>query len=139
MVDIWDASKRSIVMSRIRSKNTKPELSLRSSLHKAGARFRLHVSTLPGKPDIVFPGCKVVVFVQGCFWHQHKGCRDGVLPKSNIDFWKLKLERNVCNDKKRVRLLRKLGWTSISVWECEIEQDLRRATDKVLAFVRTER
>lgn len=112
MTDIWNASRRSEVMSNIRSKDTKPELMLRSSLHRAGVRFRLHRADLPGKPYIVFPCYRAVVFVHGCFWHQHKKCRDGVLPKSNAEYWAKKLLKNVQNDHRSIIQLKKLGWTS---------------------------
>ena len=120
---------RSWNMSRIRGTDTKPEVLVRSMLHRAGYRFRKNVSTLPGKPDIVLPKYKTVIFVHGCFWHRHKGCKDATTPKSNKTFWKKKFERNVSNDRKHVRDLKKLGWKVVAVWECETrksEKLLRR-------------
>ncbi len=111
---------RSENMARIRSKDTAPELSIRSSLHRLGFRFRLHRRDFPGKPDLVFPKYRAVVFVHGCFWHQHKGCRRGHPPKSNIDYWIGKLSRNVERDRLAIKALRAMGWTVITVWECQI-------------------
>lgn len=106
-------------MSKIRSEDTKPEVLLRSLLHKAGYRFRLHRKDLPGKPDIVFPGLRKVIFVHGCFWHQHPGCREGRLPGSRQNYWRPKLERNTQRDEIAMRELRKEGWDVIVIWECE--------------------
>jgi DNA mismatch endonuclease (patch repair protein) len=127
-MDIWSKEKRSQVMSNIRSKNTKPELLVRSQLHIAGYRFRIHQKDLPGKPDIVLPKYKTVVFVHGCFWHLHSGCRDGTVPKTRADYWKNKLLRNKERDKEHMRTLQKLGWRVLRLWECEVEKE----TDKVL-------
>ena len=113
---------RSWNMSRIRSKDTKPERIVRSFLHRNGLRFRLHVKNLPGKPDIVFPKYKTVIFVHGCFWHRHKGCSDATIPSSNRDFWQNKFKRNVKRDKEEQATLRKLGWKVIVVWECELKE-----------------
>lgn len=110
-------------MAAIRGKNTKPEIAVRRYLHRAGFRYRLHVPDLPGKPDIVLPKYKVVVFVHGCFWHIHKGCKDAVMPKSNSEFWKKKLTGNVERDHKNAALLREKGWHVITVWECETSDE----------------
>ena len=107
-------------MSRIRSKNTVPEVKVRSILHSLGYRFRLHRKDLPGKPDIVLPKYKTVIFVHGCFWHQHKNCKRGNLPKSNKVYWLPKLKRNVGKFKENRHKLAKLGWKVIVVWECEL-------------------
>ena len=107
-------------MSRIRGTDTKPEILVRSMLHRAGYRFRKNVKTLPGKPDIVLPKYKTVIFVHGCFWHRHKNCKDATTPKTNKAFWNKKFERNVANDKKHARELKKLGWRVITVWECQV-------------------
>jgi len=106
-------------MSRIRGVDTKPELLVRSLLHRMGYRFRLHRRDLPGRPDIVLPKYRAVVFVHGCFWHRHRGCRYAYVPKSRKDFWKRKFARNVERDREVRHLLRKAGWKILVVWECE--------------------
>jgi DNA mismatch endonuclease (patch repair protein) len=121
-MDIWSKNKRSEVMSKIRGKNTKPEILLRSLLFKKGFRFRLHKKDLPGKPDIVLPKYKTVIFVHGCFWHFHKNCNEGRIPSTNSQFWKAKLEKNVAKDEKNTELIKLAGWQVITVWECEIER-----------------
>jgi DNA mismatch endonuclease (patch repair protein) len=121
---------RSENMRRIRSEDTKPEIALRSLLHGAGYRYRLHSSALPGKPDLIFPGRKAVIFVHGCFWHQHSHCQDGHIPESRTDYWIPKLSRNVERDKRVRRELRSLGWRVLVIWECELkspEEVLRKA------------
>jgi DNA mismatch endonuclease (patch repair protein) len=123
-MDIWTIEKRSEVMSRIRSKNTKPEMALRSMLHKMGYRFRLHRKNLPGCPDIVLPKYNTVIFVHGCFWHLHENCRDGTIPKTQSEKWKAKLLRNVDRDNKHKLELEELGWRVLIIWECEIEKQL---------------
>lgn len=120
MTDVFSKEKRSEVMSRIRGKNTAPELKVRSMLHRMGYRFRLHVADLPGKPDIVLPKYKTVIFVHGCFWHQHEGCRLAYLPKTRAEFWSRKLDENTLRDHKATAALKVLGWNVIVLWECEI-------------------
>ncbi|GAA5071263.1 DNA mismatch endonuclease Vsr [Roseibacterium beibuensis] len=110
-------------MAKVRSQNTKPELAVRRYLHARGLRFRLHRRDLPGKPDMVFPSRRVAVFVHGCFWHQHPGCRRAKLPQTRADFWREKLEANVRRDAAALAALEILGWTALVVWECEIEGD----------------
>jgi len=105
-------------MSRIRGVDTKPEIIVRSILHRAGFRFRLHVKRLPGKPDIVLPKHRTVVFVNGCFWHRHD-CGRFRMPKSNTDYWKDKFDKNAARDKRNAASLRDLGWKVVIVWECE--------------------
>src|SRR5687768_2132535 len=107
-------------MARIRSSNTKPEVSLRKALHRLGLRFRLHGRKLPGKPDIVLPRFKTAIFVHGCFWHRHEGCKVANTPKSNTDFWVDKFSRNVARDAKIADELKRLGWRVIVAWECEL-------------------
>lgn len=130
MSDVYDKKTRSRVMQRIRKTNTKPELLVRSVLHRMGFRFRLHRRDLPGVPDIVMPRHKTIVFVHGCFWHQHT-CSLGKLPKSNRNYWVPKLRRNRRRDATNEKLLKKAGWNVVSVWECEavsveaVEQLLR--------------
>lgn len=111
---------RSWNMGRIHSGNTKPEFAVRSLLHRMGYRFRLHSKDLPGKPDIVLPKYRTVVFVHGCFWHRHEGCKYSYTPKSRINFWKEKFKSNVERDKKKRTELERLGWKVIIIWECEL-------------------
>jgi DNA mismatch endonuclease (patch repair protein) len=117
--DVYDAATRSRVMSRIRGKNTTPEIAVRRLLHCLGFRFRLHRKDLPGCPDIALPRYRVVLFVHGCFWHQHS-CKLGKLPKSRRAYWIPKMERNRARDKAVATSLRRLGWTVVVVWECEV-------------------
>lgn len=120
-MDIVDPSKRSKMMSGIRGKNTKPELQLRSLLHRHGFRFRIHGKELPGKPDLVLSKYKTVIFVHGCFWHQHPGCKYAYMPKSNVEFWQKKLLGNRQRDMDHQQELTEKGWNVITVWECEIK------------------
>ncbi|EGD21010.1 very short patch repair endonuclease [Xanthomonas hortorum pv. vitians] len=117
-------------MSRIGSKNTKPELALRSLLHGLGFRFRLHRRDLPGTPDVVLPGRKTVIFLNGCFWHGH-ACKRNKMPKSRVDYWGPKIEANRQRDAKKRKLLRALGWRVLAVWECELK-DLSRLSGKLV-------
>lgn len=131
-MDIWTKDKRSKVMANIRSKNTKPEIILRSLLHKHGLRFRIHRKDLPGKPDIVFPSKRIAIYVHGCFWHFHNACRDGTMPKSNIEFWEKKLTANKERDKTHLKNLKKLNWKVLVIWECEIEKKPDLVLKKIL-------
>lgn len=106
-------------MSRIRSKDMTPEMIVRRIVHGMGYRYRLHRKDLPGKPDLVFPNRHKIVFVHGCFWHQHIGCKDGHQPKSNLGYWIPKLKRNIQRDKRAIEELTKMGWEVLVVWECE--------------------
>jgi DNA mismatch endonuclease, patch repair protein len=124
-------------MGRIRGKNTSPELVVRRVLHRMGYRFRLHVKNLPGKPDIVLPKYKTVIFVHGCFWHQHKGCKNCTTPTNRQEFWINKLNGNTARDKIHRQALRKLGWQAITVWECEAE-NRERLQRLVAAALRTD-
>ena len=110
---------RSWNMSRIRSTDTKPEMLVRSFLHRNGFRFRLHVKDLPGHPDIVLPKYKTVIEVRGCFWHRHSGCKYATMPSSNTEFWQAKFKQNTKRDKKHAKELKALGWKLIVVWGCE--------------------
>ena len=120
MSDILTASQRHRCMSRIRGKNTKPEILVRKGLHARGFRFRLHNKKLPGSPDIVLPKYGVAIMVNGCFWHGHKGCRYATKPKSNVEFWETKIARNKHRDEVTAAHLEALGWTVITIWECEL-------------------
>lgn len=122
MTDHLSEEKRSWNMSRIRWKNTKPEKIIRSLLHCRGYRFRLHRKDLPGSPDIVLPKYKTVILINGCFWHQHPGCRRATIPKSNRNYWLPKLERNVSRFYENEKLLKEMGWKVIIVWECELKK-----------------
>lgn len=121
MADVHDKKTRSYNMSRIRGKNTKPELLVRRFLHARGYRYRLHVKDLPGKPDIVLPKYKTVIFVHGCFWHGHENCRYFVVPKTRTDWWLAKINGNTANDEKAEKALKDLGWRVITLWECSLK------------------
>lgn len=120
---------RSAQMARVRGRDTKPEMRVRSALHAAGLRFRLHAKGLPGKPDMVFASRRVVVFVHGCFWHRHPDpdCKLARLPKSRLDFWIPKLEGNRARDERTKAKLEGLGWTVVEVWECQTKPEELRA------------
>lgn len=122
MSDVHNKTTRSYNMSQIRSKNTKPEMIVRKFLHSKGFRYKLHDINLPGKPDIVLPKYKTVVFVNGCFWHGHQGCKRANIPKSNIDYWKNKIENNRKRDEKNINLLKSGAWKVYVLWECEINE-----------------
>ena len=108
-------------MRGVKQKDTKPEIRVRKLLHSLGLRFRLHRKDLPGRPDIVFPRHKTVMFVHGCFWHQHEGCKDGRIPTSNRDYWEPKLARNVERDRQGIEALEATGWTVRVVWACQLD------------------
>ena len=119
MVDNLTEAQRSYTMTKVKSKNTAPEKKVRTLLHRLGYRFRLHRKNLPGKPDIVFPKHKLIIFVHGCFWHQHKNCKKAKRPKSRTDYWDNKLQKNITRDKSNQKKLQKLGWRCEIIWECE--------------------
>ena len=119
-------------MSRIKGKNTKPEELVRKYLFSQGFRYRKNDKRLPGSPEIVLPKYKTVIFVNGCFWHGHEGCKHFVWPKSNEEFWKNKIETNIARDKKKTQVLEELGWRVIVVWECELKSVKREKTLKDL-------
>jgi len=120
MADVHSKGRRSYNMSRIKSKNTKPEILVRKYLHAQGYRFRLHVKKLPGKPDIVLPKYKTAIFVHGCFWHRHKRCKYFVVPKTRTKWWLDKINGNKARDERIFRELKKLGWKVIEIWECHL-------------------
>jgi DNA mismatch endonuclease (patch repair protein) len=128
MADIFTKKRRSEIMALISSKETKPEVLVRSFLFNKGFRFRKNVKKLPGKPDIVLAKYKTVVFVHGCFWHAHTNCNKATKPKSNIDFWEKKIGDNVERDKKVTQELQKLNWQVIEVWECELKKTVFEKT-----------
>lgn len=119
-MDFLTSEARSERMSRIRSKDTKPEMVVRSYLHVRGLRYKVHVKELPGKPDIVFPSRKIAIFVHGCFWHGHSSCHKATIPKTQENFWRAKIEGNAKRDRRATKKLRTLGWRVFIVWECRI-------------------
>ena len=126
MTDVVDPATRSRMMSGIRGKDTKPELLVRKYLHARGLRFRLHVKNLPGKPDIVFSKYRAIVFVHGCFWHHHAGCKYATMPSSRVDYWTNKLADNVARDQFLSAALEGLGWRVFVIWECELQCNTKR-------------
>lgn len=122
MADVHSPETRSYNMSRIQGKDTKPEEKVRKYLFSQGFRYRKNDKRLPGKPDIVLPKYKTVIFVNGCFWHKHEGCKYFVWPKTNEDFWRAKILANVSRDQKNMKLLSELGWNVIVIWECELKK-----------------
>lgn len=131
-MDVHDKKTRSYNMSRIKGKNTKPEELVRKYLFSQGLRYRKNDKRLPGSPDIVLPKYKTVIFVNGCFWHGHEGCKYFVWPKSNEEFWKNKIETNIARDKQKTKALEELGWNVIIVWECELKKATINETLKKL-------
>lgn len=123
-MDVLTQKQRSYCMSRIRGKDTSIERTVRSELHKSGLRFRKHVRNMPGKPDIVLPKYKVVIHVRGCFWHGHN-CKDGHIPKSRKKYWEPKLNGNRRRDRRNDRKLRQLGWSVLTIWECNCDKSYR--------------
>ena len=133
MADKHSKEVRSYNMSRIKGKDTKPEMLVRKYLHAQGFRYRLHSKNLPGKPDIVLPKYNTVIFVNGCFWHGHENCKCFVVPKTNTDFWLNKINGNVNNDSKVTNALEKDGWKVIVVWECDLKTGKKMETLTSLA------
>lgn len=137
-MDTISPARRSALMSRIRSKNTRPELVVRKIVHALGFRYRLHHKLLPGKPDLVFPARRKVIFVHGCFWHGHT-CILASKPKSNVAFWVAKITGNRTRDAKHRRTLRKLGWRSLVMWECDTRrQELAPLERRIIRFLEDE-
>jgi DNA mismatch endonuclease (patch repair protein) len=136
MPDIVSKEVRSRMMSGIRGKDTAPEMLVRRYMHRAGLRYRLHVKVLPGRPDIVVQRHRTVVFVHGCFWHCHQGCKDAAQPKTRPEFWMAKLDGNVARDARDQRLLVDLGWRVLTVWECETTPD---RLDRLVREIRSDR
>ncbi len=132
MADVFSKSKRSEVMSRIRSTNTRPELIVRKFIHREGFRYRLHVKNLQGKPDLVLPKYKTAIFINGCFWHGHENCNLFQMPKSNKEFWSDKINKNIIRDKSNIARLAEIGWKVIVIWECQLNSVLKDTTLKNL-------
>lgn len=122
MADVHNKATRSYNMSRIKSKDTKPEILVRKFLFSKGFRFKLHDKKLPGKPDVVLPKYKTVIFIHGCFWHGHKGCKYFVVPKTRTQWWLNKINTNKKHDAENKQLLKKAGWTIITLWECNLKK-----------------
>lgn len=133
MTDTRTPEQRTAIMRSVRSKDTGPELKVRRLAHRLGYRFRLHVKTLPGKPDIVFPRLDKIILVHGCFWHGH-GCRYGKLPKSRLDFWEPKIAANRARDKRTIDALRSLGWDVKVIWQCQTK-DLKKLEKRIATFL----
>lgn len=132
MADVHSPETRSYNMSRIHGKDTKPEEKVRKYLFSQGFRYRKNDKRLPGKPDIVLPKYKTVIFVNGCFWHKHEGCKYFVWPKTNENFWRTKILANVSRDQKNMKLLSELGWNVIVIWECELKEQHFSTTMDIL-------
>lgn len=126
MADVMTPKQRSRCMAAVKGKDTKPEMIVRKYLFSRGMRFRVQVRKLPGNPDIVLPKYNTAIFVNGCFWHRHEGCKYFRLPKSNVEFWKEKIERNIERDKESMQALFDLGWKVVRVWECELRNKANR-------------
>ena len=136
MADVHTPEQRSYNMSRIKGRDTQPEKTLRSLLHRNGLRFRIHDKRLPGHPDIVLPKYRSVIFVHGCFWHRHPGCRYASVPETRSAFWNEKFSRNVERDRRNVFLLEEAGWNTIIVWECELKKNPAVVLENTLALLR---
>ena len=132
MADRLSPEKRSWNMSRVRNSDTSIEVKVRKYLFSRGFRFRKNVKKLPGKPDVVLPKYKTVIFVHGCFWHRHEGCKDTTTPKTRTEFWEEKFRKNVENDKQHMELLNNDGWNVVVIWECEIEKDFDNTMNRVV-------
>ncbi|MES1216482.1 MAG: DNA mismatch endonuclease Vsr [Bacteroidota bacterium] len=137
MADVHDSKTRSYNMSQIKAKNTKPEMLVRRFLHAQGFRYKLHDKKLPGKPDLVLPKYKTVIFIHGCFWHGHDNCKYFVVPKTRTKWWLNKINTNKANDAKAIKALRKDRWKVINVWECRLkkkiaEKTLERVIQKIM-------
>jgi DNA mismatch endonuclease (patch repair protein) len=137
MGDILSQEQRSALMAKVRSSDTKPEWILRCALHRLGFRYKLKNKELPGNPDLVLPKYRTVVFVHGCFWHRHAGCRDASMPKSNQSFWAKKFSENVERDVRNSEALSQQGWKVIIVWECELMNKTIEAIEKVANSIRS--
>ncbi len=137
MADVHDIETRSFNMSMIKGKNTKPEIMVRKFLFQNGFRYRINYSKLPGRPDIVLPKYKTVIFVNGCFWHGHKGCKYFVIPKTRTDWWLEKINGTIERDRKKISELETLGWKVLTIWECELKPEKRVSTlGDLLVFLR---
>jgi DNA mismatch endonuclease (patch repair protein) len=132
MADVHDKATRSYNMSRIRNKDTKPEVLVRRFLHSEGFRYKLHDKKLPGKPDLVLPKYKTVIFIHGCFWHGHEGCRYYVIPKTRTEWWVNKINGNIANDLNAEMTLKQQGWKVLTIWECQLKSCLAKTLQNLL-------
>lgn len=132
MSDVISKEQRSLNMSRIRGSETSLEIAVRKRLFQNGYRYRKNDKSLPGKPDICFKRYKTVIFVNGCFWHHHYNCKLAYAPKTNVDFWTSKFERNIKNDRRNVRRLRKMGYHVITIWECKLKKNFDKEMNRVI-------
>jgi len=128
MADVHSKETRSYNMSRIKGKDTKPEMLVRRFLHAQGYRYRLHVKDMPGKPDIVLPKYRTVIFINGCFWHGHNNCKYATIPKTKTEWWQNKIAGNIVNDNKKIAALKKDGWKIITIWTCHLKTAKLEAT-----------
>lgn len=133
MADVHSKETRSYNMSQIKGKNTKPELLVRKYLFSNGFRYRLHDSKLPGKPDIILPKYKTIIFINGCFWHGHEGCKYFVIPKSRTEWWTNKILKTKENERKNKIILKQIGWNIITIWECQLKKNIIESTLKSLS------
>ena len=133
-MDVFDKTKRSWIMARVKNKDTAPEITVRSIVHKLGFRFRKNRTDLPGRPDIVLPRHRKVIFVHGCFWHGHKNCKRAGRPASNKAFWRKKLDANIARDKKNAQTLRREGWKVMTIWQCQM-RDENRLVNRIESFL----
>jgi DNA mismatch endonuclease (patch repair protein) len=134
MTDVHEPDIRSYNMSQIHGKDTKPELMVRKHLHSQGFRFRLHDAKLPGKPDVLLKKYDSIIFIHGCFWHGHEGCRYFKIPGTRAEWWSAKIERNIQRDKDSVKKLQELGWTVFVIWECDLKPKQRSNTLETLTL-----
>ena len=135
MSDVFSKAIRSQIMSKVQATETKPEIKVRKFLFSKGFRYRKNSKFLPGKPDIVLPKYKTVIFVNGCFWHGHKNCEAATLPKSKIEYWSKKIGSNIERDKRNRKELKKLGWNVIAVWECELKKMINESNPKLIRLI----
>ncbi|WP_339706447.1 very short patch repair endonuclease [uncultured Sphingosinicella sp.] len=138
MADVVDAATRSRMMAGIGGKNTRPEVQLRKAMHALGFRYRLHDRKLPGKPDLVFPRYRAAVFVHGCFWHRHEGCRYATMPATRPEFWAAKFEANVARDRRAELALSEMGWRTATVWECALRRSLAKVAAQMSEWLTSE-
>lgn len=132
MADVHETEVRSYNMSQIRAKDTKPEMLVRKYLHSKGFRYRLHVKDLPGKPDLVLPKYNSVIFVHGCFWHAHEGCKYFIMPKTRINYWENKLIGNRERDEENIRKLKNDDWKVFVIWECQLKENIESVLNKLI-------
>lgn len=138
MADSLTKEKRSWNMSRIHASDTSIEVKVRKYLFGLGYRYRKNVKGLPGKPDIVLPKYRTVIFIHGCFWHRHEGCKDATMPKTRVEFWQTKFAKNIGNDRKHQVELESLGWAVLTLWECDINKRFDETMENVVSFLQSQ-